>query len=171
MRSALELETDVAALSASADIDAPAEVAPAEEFEITGDGFAGDRQVEAVIDGETEQVLDVIDASVQADLRARAETGGMELTLRGAHSGGGVPAPVAGADEDGEQAAEDPEQREEPAEPNEPEDPGEDPTRAPEPGEGPGDDQASGAGGVNAGGLPNTGAAMVSAGVIAAILA
>src|SRR5699024_6314162 len=33
MRSALELETDVAALSASADIDAPAEVAPEEDFQ------------------------------------------------------------------------------------------------------------------------------------------
>ena len=171
MRSALELETDVAALSASADIDAPAEVAPEEDFQITGEGFAGDRQVELVIDGETEQVLDVIDASVQADLRARAEAGEMELTLRGVHSRVEVSSTVAVTDENGEQTPEDPEQPGEPADPNESEDPSDDPTQAPEPGEEPGDDQASGAGGVNAGGLPNTGAAMVSAGVIAAILA
>src|SRR5699024_12636017 len=47
-----------------------AEVAPEEDFQITGEGFAGDRQVELVIDGETEQVLDVIDASVQADRKS-----------------------------------------------------------------------------------------------------
>src|SRR5699024_8979013 len=157
MRSALELETDFAALSASAGIHAPAEVAPEEEFEITGDGFAGDRQVELVIDGEVEQVLDVIDASVQADLRARAEAGEMALTLRGVHSGVEVSSTIAVTDENGEQAPKDPEQPEEPTDPNESEEPG--------------DDQASGGGGVNAGGLPNTGAAMVSAGVLAAILA
>src|SRR5699024_3240454 len=164
MRSALELETDVAALSASADIDTPAEVAPEEDFPITGEGFAGDRQVELVIDGETERLLDVIDASVQAGLRARAEAGEMELTLRGVHSGVEVSATIAVTDDAG-QAPKDPEQ------PGGSEEPSDDPTQAPEPGEEPGGDQAAGAGGVNAGGLPTAAVAMVSAGVIAAILA
>src|SRR5690625_3141041 len=95
MRNALGLETDFAALSAAAAIDAPAQVKPQDEFEINGSGFAGDRQVELVVDGETERVLDVVDAAVAGSVLAPAETGDLTVVLRGVQTGVEVSASVA----------------------------------------------------------------------------
>src|SRR5690625_7244784 len=64
MRHALGLETDFAALTAAASIDAPAQVEPQEEFEVNGVGLAGDRQVELGINGDNGRVLGVVDCEL-----------------------------------------------------------------------------------------------------------
>ncbi len=84
----LGLNADLGELSADAAIGVPSEaVAPGAPFEVTGAGFAGDRQVRVTIDGQDVGAVDVIDGRVLATAEAPAETGAITVQLTGVQSG------------------------------------------------------------------------------------
>jgi len=145
---ALELDRDLAGLSAAAAITAPAEVKPSTEFTATATGFAGDRQVTAELNGEPVEngLIDVIDGQAAYAFTSPAALGPISVTLTGVQSGVVVTATVTVAAD----------------------------AAAPAPGAGTGDPAAgagAGAGGSNAGPLALTGASVLPALLLALMLA
>ena len=141
---ALELDRDLAGLSAAAAITAPAEVKPSTEFTAIATGFAGDRQVTAELNGEPVEngLIDVIDGQAAYAFTSPAALGPITVTLTGVQSGVVVTATIAVAAD----------------------------AAAPAPGAGTGD-PAAGAGGSNAGPLALTGASVLPALLLALMLA
>jgi alkaline phosphatase len=145
---ALELDRDLAGLSAAAAITAPAEVKPSTEFTATATGFAGDRQVTAELNGEPVEngLIDVIDGQAAYAFTSPAALGPITVTLTGVQSGVVVTATITVAAD----------------------------AAAPAPGAGTGDPAAgagAGAGGSNAGPLALTGASVLPALLLALMLA
>jgi alkaline phosphatase len=145
---ALELDRDLAGLSAAAAITAPAEVKPSTEFTATATGFAGDRQVTAELNGEPVEngLIDVIDGQAAYAFTSPAALGPITVTLTGVQSGVVVTATITVAAD----------------------------AAAPAPGAGTGDPAAgagAGAGGSNAGPIALTGASVLPALLLALMLA
>jgi alkaline phosphatase len=85
---ALELNRDIDSFSAAAAVSAPAEVKPSAEFTATASGFAGDRQVTVMLNGEpvADGLVDVIDGVATYIFTAPAATGTASLTFTGVQS-------------------------------------------------------------------------------------
>ncbi|WP_291046276.1 alkaline phosphatase [Herbiconiux sp.] len=96
MADALQLERDTAVFSAEATGTlTPTTVQPGGDLVLDAAGFGGDRQIDAVVEGEAEGLgsHDLIDGSTRYEFTAPAEEGAHTVTLTGRQSGKVVEVP------------------------------------------------------------------------------